>query len=220
MDNGQGMALPGAERERSLMKAERWKQINDLFQSAVERAPGERAAFLDEACNSDEELRREVESLLSSHERATNFIELPAFEVAPELVTNDRAGALIGKVIGHYRIESLIGVGGMGDAVPVETTWITTQAIQSLIPLMAEYGIDGGSFWRWTSFQNSEDQDPTLAQPIKLRGVEFNYTAAKTVLECYYTGACRLPPAIRSKPTPHPRPTPPRGELPLPHPRS
>jgi serine/threonine protein kinase/Tfp pilus assembly protein PilF len=97
------------------MKAERWKQVNDLFQSAVERAPGERAAFLDEACHGDEGLRREVGSLLTSYERSENFIELPAFQVAPELVTNDKAGALVGKVIGHYRIESLIGIGGMGE---------------------------------------------------------------------------------------------------------
>ena len=97
------------------MKAERWKQVNDLFQLAVERAPGERAAFLDEACHDDEDMRREVESLLASYNRAENFIELPAFEIAPELVTNDRHGALVGKVIGHYRIESLIGIGGMGE---------------------------------------------------------------------------------------------------------
>ena len=96
------------------MKAERWKQINDLFQSAVERAPEERAAFLDQACH-DEGMRREVESLLTSHERAENFIEVPAFEAAPELVPNDSAGELVGKLLGHYRIESLIGVGGMGE---------------------------------------------------------------------------------------------------------
>src|SRR5438876_6422022 len=96
------------------MKAERWKQVNDLFQSAVERAPGERAAFLHEACHGDEGLRREVDSLLTSHERAENFIESPAFEIAPELLTNDRPGALVGELIGHYRIERLIGVGGMG----------------------------------------------------------------------------------------------------------
>src|SRR4029450_13695294 len=42
------------------MKAERWKQVNDLFQSAVERAAEERAAFLDESCHGDEGLRREV----------------------------------------------------------------------------------------------------------------------------------------------------------------
>jgi eukaryotic-like serine/threonine-protein kinase len=115
MEHGQGLALPGAERGRNLMKAERWQQVNDLFQSAAERAPEERAAFLDEACHGDEGLCREVESLLASYERAENFIESPAFEVAPELVTNDRAGALVGELIGHYRIESLIGVGGMGE---------------------------------------------------------------------------------------------------------
>src|SRR5207248_2220297 len=115
MEHGQGLASPGAERGRNLMEAERWQQVNDLFQSAVELAPEKRAAFLDEACHGDEGLCREVESLLASHERAGNFIESPAFEVAPELLTNNRAGALVGELIGHYRIESLIGVGGMGE---------------------------------------------------------------------------------------------------------
>src|SRR4030095_7640385 len=97
------------------MKAERWQQINDLFQSAAERAPEERAAFLDGACHGDEALCREVESLIASYERAENFIEAPPCEVAPELLTNDTAGALVGESIGHYRIESLVGVGGMGE---------------------------------------------------------------------------------------------------------
>src|SRR5215510_343416 len=115
MDGCEGVALPGAEPERDLMKSGRWKKAFDLFQIAVDRAPEERAAFLDESCHGDEEMRREVESLLTSHERAENFIEVPAFEVAPEFVPNDSGGALVGKLIGHYRIESLIGVGGMGE---------------------------------------------------------------------------------------------------------
>ena len=48
--------------------------------------------------------------------------------------------------------------------------------------LLKKYGADGGSFWRWTSFLNSEDTDATLATPIKLRGVAFNYTPVKTTL--------------------------------------
>jgi serine/threonine protein kinase len=97
------------------MKPERWEQINDLFQSAAERAPEDRAAFLEEACRGDEALCREVKSLIACYEPAQGFIESSAFEVAPELLTDARPGAMVGESIGHYRVESLIGVGGMGE---------------------------------------------------------------------------------------------------------
>src|SRR6266550_8999656 len=97
------------------MTSERPHHVTDLFQLAAERAPEERTTFLQTACQGDEGLRREVESLIASYERAENFIESPAFEVVPELLTDDRPDAIVGESIAHYQIESLIGVGGMGE---------------------------------------------------------------------------------------------------------
>src|SRR6476469_5495445 len=134
MDHGQGLALSSAEWRRNRMKAERWQQVNDLFHLAAERAPEERAAFLAEVCHGDEGLRREVESLLTSSEQAEHFIESPAYEVTPELLTNDRTGALIGEVIGHYRIESLIGVGGMGEVYLARDEQLGRKAALKLLP--------------------------------------------------------------------------------------
>jgi len=122
----------------------------------------------------------------------------------------------------------------MGDAVPVEPNWTSSQAIENLVRIMAQYGFDGGSYWTWVNEHPGDDTNPTLAQPIKLRGVDFNYTPAKTVLECYYTGRCPLPqrrptppphitpvpPPPSPRPTPWPRPTPPPHLTPVPPPPS
>ncbi|MGI8820321.1 MAG: protein kinase domain-containing protein [Chthoniobacterales bacterium] len=95
------------------MQSERWRTCTELFHAALGRAPRERAAFLEESCAGDESLRRKVEVLLRYHEKSADFIAAPAFETSPELLAGDRE-ALLGKELGHYRIESILGVGGMG----------------------------------------------------------------------------------------------------------
>ena len=95
------------------MDPERWQNCIDIFKAIVERPPGERSALLDQTCEGDDALRRKVELLLRYHEETGDFIETPAFEVSPELLL-DNADALIGENLGHYRIESVLGVGGMG----------------------------------------------------------------------------------------------------------
>src|SRR5262249_4181805 len=100
------------------MKPERWRQIEALYQVALEREATGRAAFLDEACAGDEELRREVESLLAADEEAKqseDFLNRTALQVAAQAIAEDQAQSLVGRKIGRYQILSLLGVGGMGE---------------------------------------------------------------------------------------------------------
>jgi TolB-like protein/Tfp pilus assembly protein PilF len=97
------------------MEPGRWGRVTDIYHATIARPPEERASFLGDECHGDESLRKQVEAMVKSHERSGNFIESPAFSVAPELLIHEPTGDLIGQSIGHYRIESLLGVGGMGE---------------------------------------------------------------------------------------------------------
>ena len=64
------------------MERDRWEQIERLYHAALEREPGGREAFLDEACAGDEALRREVAELLACDVPNDSFIQSPAIEIA------------------------------------------------------------------------------------------------------------------------------------------
>ena len=62
-----------------------------MFMTALDRSdPAERAAYLDQACGGDAALRRRVEALLASHDRAADYLERPALEQLAADVTGDR----------------------------------------------------------------------------------------------------------------------------------
>src|SRR5262245_43089900 len=99
------------------MKPDRWQQIERLYHHALELEVNQRALFLDEACAGDEELRREIDSLLVAREKAGRtgkFLNRPALEVAARTLAEEQYQILTGRKIGHYQILSLLGMGGMG----------------------------------------------------------------------------------------------------------
>ena len=92
------------------MANDSWDRIKQIVDEAIHREPEERSAFLNEACDGNDSIRREVESLLSSFERADGFMEAPAFDA----VTEETHTLNKGQVLGHYEILRELGEGGMG----------------------------------------------------------------------------------------------------------
>jgi tetratricopeptide (TPR) repeat protein/serine/threonine protein kinase len=98
------------------MTPERWQQVEEIFQTALDLPAAQRASYLSEACAHDETLHEEVVNLLASHETGDySFSELipPEAAVTVNPFANDR-DPLIGRRVGAYRIEREIGRGGMG----------------------------------------------------------------------------------------------------------
>jgi serine/threonine protein kinase/Tol biopolymer transport system component len=92
------------------MDIERWKQVDSLLQSVLERRSEDRDAFLQQACAGDESLEREVRSLLTLEGKAGSFLRTPVMETAATEPTD----SLAGKTISHYHVIEKLGVGGMG----------------------------------------------------------------------------------------------------------
>jgi serine/threonine protein kinase/Tol biopolymer transport system component len=99
------------------MTPERWKLIGETYHEAIELDGDARRAFLERIGDDDADLRREVESLIKASEDADEFIENPALNDAARLLANRPDGPTWkdGMQIGHYRLKSLLGMGGMSE---------------------------------------------------------------------------------------------------------
>jgi hypothetical protein len=94
---------------------DQWAQIQKIFEEALQLSPEQRQDFVERACLDNEDLRREVMSLLEAHEESPSFLEQPVGSQIPELVQQATMAFQPGQSLGGYRITSWIGRGGMGE---------------------------------------------------------------------------------------------------------
>src|SRR5215813_9055134 len=116
------------------MEGDRQQQISRLYHAALLRAVPERAAFVREACGGDHALLREVESLLALDSSAQSLLNIPAAVAAAGLMTEGPQISLIGRELGVYRIDSLLGAGGMGEVYRARDTNLGRDVAIKLLP--------------------------------------------------------------------------------------
>src|SRR5712692_7257920 len=117
----------------SSMRPERWRRVEQLFYAALDRDESQRATFLAAACQGDEGLRREVESLLARQKQAENFMETPAAEVAAKALAHEqiRSGPS-GDVGPRFPRDSSLITGFWKDSVAAAWAWCTRPKTPSL----------------------------------------------------------------------------------------
>jgi eukaryotic-like serine/threonine-protein kinase len=116
------------------MTPARLQTTEEIFHAALDQEPDQIGAFLDTACEGDDVLRRKVQALLSSHQRAGAFIETPVAGIATKIIENGEADLLVGRTMGHYKISKRIGTGGMGDVYLATDMTAGRKAALKLLP--------------------------------------------------------------------------------------
>jgi serine/threonine protein kinase len=110
------------------MKARDWPKIEELYHAALPKDAAARKAFLDRACSGDEDLRREVESLLAYEREADRLME-PASSAATQKLPVVR-----GTRLGPYEVAELIGAGGMGEIYRATDTRLGRDVAIKVLP--------------------------------------------------------------------------------------
>jgi len=124
------------------MTTDRWHQVKEIFQAALDQEPSNRSRFLSRACGDDHDLRREVESLIASHEKTGTFIDSPAFKANAEQLVADAPQLKPSERIASYEVISFISRGGMGEVYLAQDQRLSRRVALKILPASFTRDVD------------------------------------------------------------------------------
>ena len=116
------------------MKADQWQKIESVLQDALDRAPVERASFIEDACAGDDELKAEATTLIAAYEEAGDFIEEPAMARDAQVLLGADLASNVGREVGPHKIIERLGAGGMGEVYLAQDTRLRRPVALKLLP--------------------------------------------------------------------------------------